>query len=83
MCDSRQPQDGAGSAVEEEPRVKSKLPLVGIDGNAFGVIGTVSRGLRAAGATHDEVKAFQAEAMAGDYDHLLTVAMKWSADEDE
>lgn len=59
---------------------KSALPLVGIDGNAFSIIGTVARGLRAAGAPKEYIDAFQAEAMSGDYDHVIQTAMRYSVD---
>lgn len=73
-----------------EPRVKAKMDLVGMDGNAFSIIGNVSRELRRAGATQEEITAFQTEASAGDYDNVLVTAMKWTepltednGDEDE
>jgi hypothetical protein len=62
---------------------KSRETLVGIDGNAFSIIGTVSRGLRRAGAPSEYVKAFQAEASSGDYDHVLQTAIRYTADEME
>lgn len=46
------------------------------DGNAFAVIGAVSKALRRAGYG-DEVEAFRTEATSGDYDHLLQTAMRW------
>jgi hypothetical protein len=53
-----------------------KVVLVGTDGNAFSVLGKVAAALRRAGHG-DEVEAFTAEAMSGDYDHLLRTAMRW------
>lgn len=52
------------------------VQLTGGDGNAFAVLGSVARALRAAGHG-DEVAAFMAEATSGDYDNLLRTAMEW------
>ena len=62
---------------EQEPvQPKPHLKLVGTDGNAFAIMGAAARALRKAGRG-DEVRAYQAEAMSGDYNHLLAVTMKW------
>ena len=53
-----------------------EVQLSGQDGNAFNIMGLVSRALRRAGHG-DEVKQYQTESMAGDYDNLLRVAMAW------
>lgn len=53
------------------------VPLIGTDGNAFAVIGTVRRALHNSGINATEVTAFTNEAMAGDYDHLLQTCMAW------
>lgn len=46
------------------------------DGNAFSIIGRVSRALRKAG--HEKEAAdFREEAMGGDYDNVLQSAMKY------
>lgn len=54
-----------------------KVQLTGEDGNAFAVLGRVSQKLRDAGVSDDEIKAFKAEAKAGNYDHLLQTVMDW------
>lgn len=52
------------------PKTDIKVKLTGTDGNAFALMGRVSAALRKGG--HDDLaKAFQTEAMSGDYDHLL------------
>ena len=56
---------------------KVKVQLVGLDGNAFSIIGRVSNALRQAGLGH-RVKEFQSEATSGDYDHVLQTAMKYA-----
>jgi hypothetical protein len=58
-----------------------KLPdvtvqLTGEDGNAFAVMGAVTRAMKRAGHG-DQVDTFRAEAMSGDYDHLLQTCMRW------
>lgn len=52
------------------------VQLSGEDGNAFAIMGAVSKALRLAGYG-DEVSAYQSEATSGDYDLLLQVTMKW------
>jgi len=53
--------------------------LTGTDGNACAIVGTVARAMRTAKVPADEVKAFQAAAMSGDYDHLLATCCQWVA----
>lgn len=52
------------------------VQLSGEDGNAFAILGRVSKALRRAGHG-DAVKAFMDEATSGDYDHLLNTAMQF------
>jgi hypothetical protein len=52
------------------------VKLIGEDGNAFAILGTVSRALKRAGY-QKEAKEYMAEAMSGDYDHLLQVTMEY------
>jgi hypothetical protein len=61
-----------------------EVELIGNDGNAFAVMGAVSKALRRGGYAA-EVEQFQSEAMSGDYNHLLQVVMQWItiADEEE
>lgn len=47
------------------------------NGNAFVIMGKVSKALRRAGVEKSEVDQFITEATAGDYDHLLQTCMKW------
>lgn len=53
-----------------------EVQLSGADGNAFAVMGAVSKALKRAGHA-DEVNAYMAESMSGDYDHLLRTAASW------
>jgi hypothetical protein len=52
---------------------KIKLKLVGLDGNAFSLMGAFKNQARREGWTKDEVDAVLNDAMSGDYDHLLFV----------
>jgi len=54
-----------------------EVELVGSDGNAFAVLGKVKNALSRGGASKEQVDEFLKEAMAGDYDNLLQVCMKW------
>jgi hypothetical protein len=56
---------------------KPSVQLSGTDGNAFAIMGEVSRALRKSGCRHDVIEKFREEAMASDYDNLLRVCMKW------
>jgi len=53
------------------------VQLTGTDGNAFVLMGKVSAGIKKAGGTSEDVRAFQDEAMSGDYNHLLRTCMQW------
>jgi len=60
-------------APDETPEVI----LVGEDGNAFAIMGTVVRALKRAGADKEYTDKYMNEAMSGDYDHLLGVTMEY------
>ena len=53
------------------------VTLVGEDGNAMAIMAKVSRALKNAGASDDDVNQYLSESMSGDYDNLLRVAMTW------
>ncbi len=57
----------------EKPTVK----LIGQDGNAFFILGTVNKALKKAGYP-EKAKEFMAEVKGGDYDNLLATAMKYA-----
>jgi hypothetical protein len=54
-----------------------EVQLSGEDGNAFMLIGLVSRSLRRAGVSSSEIEVFSNEAMSGDYDNVLRTCMRW------
>lgn len=61
-----------------EPRYPDvQVQLTGTDGNAFAIMGTVTRELRRAGVSAEEISKYREESMSGDYDNLLATAMRW------
>lgn len=59
------------------PKYNVDVQLSGEDGNAFAIMGRVSRALRKAGASKEELDQYMDESTSGDYDNLLRVAMEW------
>ena len=66
------------------PRFDIDVTLIGQDGNAFNLMGIVSREMREAKddageriCTKEDIDMFLKEAMSSDYDHLLQTCMKW------
>lgn len=57
--------------------IPADVDLVGVDGNAFMVVGAVRAGLRKAGNPPEVLEQFSEDAMSGDYDHLLRVSMAY------
>ena len=49
--------------------------LVGVDGNAFAVMGYVSNAMRRSGFTSKERNEYLADAQSDDYNHLLAVSV--------
>ena len=64
----------------------SRFSLVGVDGNAFSVMGYTARALKRSGHP-DLVDKMHEEATSGDYDNLLSVCMEYidiaNGDEEE
>lgn len=54
-----------------------KVRLSGMNGNAFAVLGAVTGAMRRAKVSDADVALFKAEAISGDYDHLLRTCMEW------
>jgi len=59
------------------PSSKPTVKLIGQNGNAFSVMGNVKRALKRAGADQEYIDQYLEEAISGDYNHLLTVSMKY------
>jgi len=53
------------------------VKLVGEDGNAFAVLGSMKKALKKGGVPQEEIDKFMEEATSGDYDHLLQICMAW------
>ena len=63
-----------------------KVRLVGMDGNAFAIMGRVEGALRRGGVSKEEREVYLTESRSGDYNNLLRTAMAWvdcATDEDE
>jgi len=61
----------------EDP-TKPTVKLTGIDGNAFSIMGVVSRALRNAGLPKEHIDKYIKESTSGDYNNLLVVAHKYA-----
>ena len=59
------------SGSHSAPTKKVRLRLVGLDGNAFSLMGAFQNRAEDEGWTREEIKAVLDEAMSDDYDHLL------------
>ena len=53
------------------------VPLAGMDGNAFSILGRVNKAMLRAKVPKEERDAYYAEATSGNYDNLIRVTMKW------
>jgi len=63
---------------------KINLNLVGLDGNAFSIMGAFQKQARKEGWSKEEIDAVITEMQSGDYNHLLQTAMAHCEDpEDE
>ena len=54
-----------------------EVRLAGEDGNAYAIMGRVSRALKDAGVSKEEIDLYMQESMSGDYDNLLRTAYQW------
>jgi len=63
-------------SVETLPKKKVKLELVGLDGNAFSLMGAFKQQARREKWSREEIKSVIDECMTGDYDHLLCTLME-------
>jgi hypothetical protein len=62
--------------VPKYPQIKVKLS--GQDGNAFFILGVVTRALKNSMVVPaDEIQEFLTEAKSGDYHKLLATCMEW------
>lgn len=53
----------------------AKYTLVGVDGNAFSVMGYVKSAMRKEGSSKEEIAAYLKKVMSGDYNSLIVASM--------
>lgn len=54
--------------------MEERFTLVGVNGNAFSVMGYVTRCMRTCRKTKEEQDTYLKDAMSSDYNHLLAVS---------
>jgi predicted CoA-binding protein len=62
--------------MKKKVKKKVKLNLVGLDGNAWALMGAFSNAARKQGWTKEEIKGVMDECMSSDYDHLLATLIE-------
>ena len=53
------------------------VQLVGLDGNAFSILGRAGKAAKTAGLDKAEIEEYMDEATSGDYNHLLSTTMAY------
>lgn len=51
--------------------------LVGVDGNAYALMGYTARAMKDVGFSKDDINAMYDEAKSGDYNNLICVCNSW------
>jgi hypothetical protein len=59
------------------PKYDIEVKLIGNDGNAFSIMGAVTKAMRRAGVSKEEQDEYVKQATAGDYNQLLVTTMEW------
>ena len=54
--------------------MKKRYTLVGVDGNAFSIMGYVRNAMKACNKTKSEIDAYTNDAMSSNYPHLICVS---------
>lgn len=62
---------------------KVVMELVGLDGNAFVLMGEFSKRARRQGWTKEEIGYVLEKCMSGDYDNLLRTLMQYTTEDEE
>jgi len=57
------------------PHIKVKLS--GINGNAWNLLGVMSKAMKKAELPKEEINLFTEQATSGDYNNLLRTCMEW------
>ena len=79
-CDSVTQVETDDDNVEIDDNVRYpeiEVQLTGIDGNAFSIMGVVKKALKRNGVSQTEIDEYFEESTSGDYDHVITTAMRW------
>lgn len=63
--------------MSEKGQKKPKVKLIGMDGNAYAIIGACKYAWKRNRLPPDNWARIQKEMMSGDYDNLLRTAMKY------
>ena len=63
--------------------MKVKLELVGLNGNAFALLGAFTKAARRQKMPQAELDAIMNEARSGDYDHLLATLIEHTESPDD
>lgn len=74
MSTSTMPDEWINPA-EEFP--EEDYTLLGVDSNAFSIMGHTTKWLKKTGNPRSVLDAYQAETMGGDYDNLLATSMRY------
>ena len=69
--------------MENKIGKKIKLELVGLNGNAFSLMGAFTKQARKEGWTPEEIKEVMDECQKGAYDHLLRTLMEHCEGEED
>lgn len=54
---------------------KKEYSLIGVNGNAFSIMGYVRQAMRETNFNKKEIEAYTKDATSNDYNHLLTVSI--------
>ena len=55
--------------------MKKNYSLIGIDGNAFSIMGYVRKSMRECGRAKEGIDSYLKEATSGNYDNLLCISI--------
>lgn len=58
------------------PSCKPKVKLLGVDGNAFNILGLCLQSAKTAGWSQERIEKLREEMISQDYRHLLRIAME-------
>lgn len=58
------------------PKAEPKYSLIGIDGNAFGIMYYVCESMKECGLSKERIDEYNQKAMSGDYRNLLRVSQE-------